>query len=203
MAFTLSIGQPAPDFELPGVDGRNQRLSDFDGCRLLVVVFSCNHCPYVVGSEERMIKFALTYAPKGVAFVAVNSNETENHPTDSFEHMVERAREKNFPFPYLRDETQEIALAYGALRTPHYFLFDKDESGRRRLRYTGRMDDNPRTPRRPKDARAGRFGGRAAGRPPTAGGGDEPDRLQREVEGQTRQVDAAGGVRSGLAGGGQ
>jgi len=146
MAFTLSIGQPAPDFDLPGVDGRNQRLSDFDGCRLLVVVFSCNHCPYVVGSEERMIKFALTYAPKGVAFVAVNSNETENHPTDSFEHMVERAREKNFPFPYLRDETQEIALAYGALRTPHYFLFDKDESGRRRLRYTGRMDDNPRTP---------------------------------------------------------
>ena len=146
MAFTLSIGQPAPDFELPGVDGRNQRLSDFDGCRLLVVVFSCNHCPYVVGSEERMIKFALTYAPKGVAFVAVNSNETENHPTDSFEHMVERAREKNFPFPYLRDETQEIALAYGALRTPHYFVFDKDESGRRRLRYTGRMDDNPRTP---------------------------------------------------------
>ncbi|HZN69744.1 MAG TPA: thioredoxin family protein [Tepidisphaeraceae bacterium] len=146
MAFTLSIGQPAPDFDLPGVDGRNQRLSDFDGCRLLVVVFSCNHCPYVVGSEERMIKFALTYAPKGVAFVAVNSNETENHPTDSFEHMVERAREKNFPFPYLRDETQEIALAYGALRTPHYFVFDKDESGRRRLRYTGRMDDNPRTP---------------------------------------------------------
>jgi len=146
MAFTLAIGQPAPDFDLPGVDGRNQRLSDFDGCRLLVVVFSCNHCPYVVGSEERMIKFALTYAPKGVAFVAVNSNETENHPTDSFEHMVERAREKNFPFPYLRDETQEIALAYGALRTPHYFVFDKDESGRRRLRYTGRMDDNPRTP---------------------------------------------------------
>ena len=146
MAFTLAIGQPAPDFDLPGVDGRNQRLSDFDGCRLLVVVFSCNHCPYVVGSEERMIKFALTYAPKGVAFVAVNSNETENHPTDSFEHMVERAREKNFPFPYLRDETQEIALAYGALRTPHYFVFDKDQSGRRRLRYTGRMDDNPRTP---------------------------------------------------------
>ena len=146
MAFTLSIGQPAPDFDLPGVDGRNHRLSDFDGCRLLVVVFSCNHCPYVVGSEERMIKFALTYAPKGVAFVAINSNETENHPADSFEHMVERARGKNFPFPYLRDETQEVALAYGALRTPHYFVFDKDETGRRRLRYTGRMDDHPRTP---------------------------------------------------------
>jgi peroxiredoxin len=147
MAFTLQIGHPAPDFDLPGADGRNHALADFEGCRVLVVVFSCNHCPYVVGSEERMSNFALTYAPKGVAFVAINSNEIENHPTDSLEHMVERARERNFPFPYLRDETQEVALAYGALRTPHYFVFDKPPGGKSwRLRYTGRMDDNPRNP---------------------------------------------------------
>jgi peroxiredoxin len=147
MAFTLQIGQPAPDFNLPGVDGKHHSRSALAGCRVLVVAFSCNHCPYVVGSEDRMIRFALTYAPKGVAFVAINSNETENHPTDSLEHMVQRAREKNFPFPYLRDETQEVARAYGALRTPHYFVFDKPQSGTQwRLRYTGRMDDNPRVP---------------------------------------------------------
>jgi hypothetical protein len=81
-----------------------------------------------------------------VSLVAINSNESERHPTDSFEHMVQRARERNFPFPYLRDETQEVALAYGALRTPHYFAFAKADDGRWVLRYTGRMDDNPRTP---------------------------------------------------------
>lgn len=148
MAFTLPLGQPAPDFDLPGVDGKRYSLDHFSGCRALVVVFSCNHCPYVLGSEDRMIRFALTHAPKGVAFVAINSNETDNHPTDSFDHMVERAGEKNFPFPYLRDESQDVARGYGALRTPHYFLFGRDENedGPWTLRYTGRMDDNPRTP---------------------------------------------------------
>ena len=149
MAFTLAIGQPAPDFDLPGVDGRRYSLGHFAGCRALVVVFSCNHCPYVVGSEDRMVRFALEHAPKGVAFVAINSNETDNHPTDSFEHMVRRATEKNFPFHYLRDESQDVARAYGALRTPHYFLFGRGggkEDGPWSLCYTGRMDDNPRTP---------------------------------------------------------
>ena len=153
MSFTLSIGQPPPDFDLPGVDGKRYSLKNYADCRGLVVVFSCNHCPYVVGSEDRMIRFALEYAPKGVAFVAINSNETDNHPADSFEHMVERAREKGFPFHYLRDESQDVARAYGALRTPHYFLFGSDQlregGGQGRggfgLVYTGRMDDNPRT----------------------------------------------------------
>ena len=153
MAFTLSIGDPAPDFDLPGVDGKRHSLKSFDGCRLLVVVFTCNHCPYVVGSEERMVEFCLTYAPKGVGFVAINSNETDNHPTDSMEHMIRRAHERNFPFPYLRDESQDVARAYGALRTPHYFLFMHESygggthpTGKWQLRYTGRMDDNPRQP---------------------------------------------------------
>jgi peroxiredoxin len=149
MAFTLQIGQPPPPFDLPGVDGKRYTLDDYKCCRALVVVFSCNHCPYVIGSEDRMIRFALRYAPHDVGFVAINSNETENHPQDSFEHMVERARAKNFPFHYLRDESQDVALAYGALRTPHYFVFGRDgsnEDGAWTLRYTGRMDDNPRTP---------------------------------------------------------
>jgi peroxiredoxin len=146
MAFTLQLGQPAPTFDLPGTDGKQHSLADFDGAKVGVVVFSCNHCPYVIGSENRMIAFARQYAPRGVTMVAINSNETENHPADSFEHMVERAREKQFPFAYVRDDTQDVARAYGALRTPHYYAFTKDGSGRWVLRYTGRMDDNPRTP---------------------------------------------------------
>lgn len=142
MAFTLELGQAAPNFALPGVDGRTHTLADYRDCRVLVVVFSCNHCPYVIGCEERMIRFAELYAKKGVAFVAINSNETENHPEDSFEHMVRRAEEKNFPFAYLRDDSQDVARAYGALRTPHFYVFDEH----RKLRYTGRMDDSPRIP---------------------------------------------------------
>jgi peroxiredoxin len=140
MAFTLQIGQQAPDFKLLGVDGKQYSLASFRDAKLLVIVFSCNHCPYVVGNEQRMIKFASDYAARGVKMVAINSNETQNHPGDSFEHMVTRAKEKNFPFAYLRDESQDVAKAYGGLRTPHFYIFD----GERKLRYTGRMDDSPR-----------------------------------------------------------
>ncbi len=142
MAFTLQLGEAAPDFDLPGVDGKNHSLAEFAEASLLVVAFTCNHCPYVVGSEERINKLQADYAPRGVALVAINSNETDNHPTDSFEHMVQHAKEKGFQFPYLRDDSQDVALAYGALRTPHFYVFDAE----RKLRYTGRMDDNPRNP---------------------------------------------------------
>lgn len=146
MSFTLQIGDSAPDFRLPGVDGKEYTLANFKDAKLLVVVFSCNHCPFVIGSEERMIRFHADYAPRALAMVAINSNETQNHPMDSFEHMVKRAKEKNFQFPYLRDESQEAAKAYGALRTPHFYVFDQQ----RKLRYTGRMDDNPREPGKAK-----------------------------------------------------
>ncbi len=142
MAFTLQIGEEAPDFSLCGTDGKSYSLADFADAKILLVVFTCNHCPFVVGSEDRMLELYNDYADKGVAMVGINSNETENHPTDDYEHMVIRAKEKGFPWPYLRDDTQKVAMAYGALRTPHYFVFDAD----RKLRYTGRMDDNPREP---------------------------------------------------------
>jgi len=142
MAFTLQIGQSAPDFDLPGVDDKRYALASFKDAPVIVVAFWCNHCPYVIGSEDRMKRFVADYAPRGVAVVAINSNETENHPGDSFERMRERARQREYNFPYLRDETQDVARAYGALRTPHFYVFDRD----RKLRYTGRMDDNPRTP---------------------------------------------------------
>jgi peroxiredoxin len=142
MAFTLTLGSNAPDFNLPGTDGKTYSLANFSDAKLLVVVFSCNHCPYVIGSEDRIIKFQADYAPKGVAFVAINSNETVGHPLDSFDHMKQRSKERAFKFPYLRDDSQKVALAYGALRTPDYYVFDAE----RKLRYTGRMDDNPRNP---------------------------------------------------------
>ena len=142
MAFTLAIGDNAPDFSLPATDGRTYSLDDFSGAPILVIAFTCNHCPYVVNSEERILSFDHDYKPRGVQLVCINSNAETTYQDDDFPHMVERAKERNFQFPYLHDESQEIALAYGALRTPHYFVFDQQ----RQLRYTGRMDDNPRSP---------------------------------------------------------
>jgi len=105
-----------------------------------VVFFTCNHCPYVVGSDEVTRQTALKYAPQGVRFVAINSNSKNTHPADDFPHMVARMQEHHFPWLYLYDESQEVALAYGALRTPHFYVFDSD----RKLVYTGRGVDNPR-----------------------------------------------------------
>lgn len=142
MAFTLQIGEACPDFRLPATDGRTLSPGDFAEASVFIVAFTCNHCPYVINSEERLLRYDADYRDKGVALVCINSNEEENHPADSFEHMVERARERGFTFPYLRDAEQTAARAFGALKTPHFFLFDAD----RRLRYTGRMDDSPRDP---------------------------------------------------------
>ena len=139
MAFTLSLGAKAPNFDLPGVDGKNYSLDSFKQAKILVIVFGCNHCPAVIGSQDRMIRLDKDYKAKGVALVQINSNEDKNHPDDSFEKMKIRAAEKGFAFPYLRDESQDVAKAYGALRTPHFYVFDDQ----RCLRYTGRMDDNP------------------------------------------------------------
>lgn len=140
MPFTLPLDARAPDFHLPGTDGRMHSLADFSSANVLVVAFTCNHCPYVIGSEDRLIAFADDYGPRGVKLVCINSNEEVDHPADDFAHMVGRAKSKGFPFPYLRDEDQSVALAYGALRTPHFYAFDSH----RKLRYTGRMDDNPK-----------------------------------------------------------
>jgi len=142
MAFTLELERDAPDFHLPATDGKTYSLADFAGAQVLVVAFTCNHCPYVVNSEERILAFDEDYKEKGVQLVCINSNADTTYQDDDFPHMVKRAQERGFRFPYLHDETQQVALAYGALRTPHYFVFD----GERKLRYTGRMDDNPRNP---------------------------------------------------------
>jgi peroxiredoxin len=140
MAFTLQIGEKAPDFRLPATDGKTYQLSDFDDADVLVVFFTCNHCPYVIGSDEVTRKTVEKFTPKGVKFVGINSNSKNTYAEDDFEHMVARMKEYKFPWLYLYDEPQEVVKAYGALRTPHFFVFDKD----RKLIYTGRGVDNPR-----------------------------------------------------------
>jgi peroxiredoxin len=140
MAFTLQIGDQALDFELPATDGNTYQLSDFDDARVLVIFFTCNHCPFVIGSDEVTRQTAEKFMPQGVKFVGINSNSVNTYPEDSFDHMVERMKTHKFPWLYLYDESQEVALAYGALRTPHFYVFDQD----RKLVYTGRGVDNPR-----------------------------------------------------------
>ena len=139
MAFTLQIGEKAPDFALPATDGKTYSLADFTD-ETLVIFFTCNHCPFVTGSDEVTRQTAEKFAPQGVRFVGINSNSKNTYPEDDFEHMVARMQEHQFPWVYLRDESQEVALAYGGLRTPHFYVFDSD----RKLVYTGRGVDNPR-----------------------------------------------------------
>jgi peroxiredoxin len=139
MSFTLKIGEKAPEFELPGTDGNTYKLSDFDE-PYLVVFFTCNHCPYVIGSDEVTRKTVESFADKGVRFVGIGPNSEISHPADSFENMKKRMAQFNFPWLYLRDESQDVAKAYGALRTPHFYVFNQD----RELVYNGRATDSPR-----------------------------------------------------------
>ena len=136
---TLPIGQPAPDFRnLPGTDSRSYSLDSFSDAKLVVLVFTCNHCPYAQAYEARIVALAREYATRGVAFVAINPNEVKNYPDDDMQHMKRRAAEKGFPFPYVRDDDQKVARAYGAVCTPHVFVLDSH----RRLAYEGRVDNN-------------------------------------------------------------
>ena len=138
--FTLGIGEKAPDFSLKGTDGKTYSLTDFEEAKVLVIFFTCNHCPYVINSNEVTRKTVERFKPKGVAFVGINSNSSRTVPEDSFEHMVQKMKEHQFPWPYLYDSSQELAKRYGALRTPHFYVFDKN----RKLIYTGRGVDSPR-----------------------------------------------------------
>src|SRR2546430_1845525 len=119
----LPLGSTAVDFQLKGVDGKIHSLKSFVDKKALAIVFSCNHCPYVQAYEARMVQLQRDYLPKDATLVAINSNDDEGYPEDSFENMVTRSKEKGFNFPYLRDETQETARKYGAICTPHICLF--------------------------------------------------------------------------------
>jgi len=135
----LELGAKAPDFgDLQGADGKRYSLRSFDDKPVLVVMFTCNHCPYSQAYEDRMVWTQRDYAGKGVQLVAINSNDSKTYPEDGYLEMVKRAKQKGFNFPYLRDPDQRVAEAYGAVCTPHVFAFDKD----RKLRYRGRIDDS-------------------------------------------------------------
>jgi peroxiredoxin len=157
---TLEIGRQAPDFNLPGVDGRNYRLADFADAKILVVVFTCNHCPTAQAYEDRIIKMTSDYKNKGVAVVAISPNDPlavrldelgYSDMSDTFEEMKIRAKDKGYNFPYLYDgQTQKVTTAYGAVATPHLFIFDSQ----RKLRYIGRFDDSEKNPKQVKSSDA-------------------------------------------------
>ena len=138
----LELGAKAPAFNLPGVDGKNHGLDDYAASGALCVIFSCNHCPYVQAYEGRLKDLQAEFGPKGFQMVAINSNDASAYPEDSFDEMKKRAAAQGFNFPYLRDESQAVAKAYGAQRTPHIFLFNAE----RKLAYLGRVDDNYKDP---------------------------------------------------------
>jgi peroxiredoxin len=140
MAFTLNPGSKIIDFDLPATNGKRYNLSNFKEYQYLVLFFTCNHCPYVIGSDEVTRTAAEKYAKKGVGFVGINSNSENTNPDDSFSNMVKRMQQHRFPWIYLYDKDQTIAKAYGALRTPHFYIFDE----KRLLVYTGRGVDSPR-----------------------------------------------------------
>lgn len=136
------VGDVARDFNLKNVDGKMVSLGKMKKAKGYVVIFTCNHCPFAVAYEDRIIALHNKYAKKGFPVVAINPNDKDIQPADSYENMQKRAKEKGFPFVYLYDETQEIARAYGATRTPHVYLLDKNL----RVRYIGAIDDNHEEP---------------------------------------------------------
>ena len=138
MSFTLQLGQKAPEFNLISTSYENISVSSFDS-KFLVIFFTCNHCPYVTGSDEVTRQTANKFRDKDVSFIAINSNSANTYQEDSFENMVLRMEEYNFPWVYLHDADQEIALKYGALKTPHFYVFNEQ----RELVYTGRGVDSP------------------------------------------------------------
>jgi peroxiredoxin len=135
---SLALGSGAPEFDLKGVDGEQHALADYGDAEILVLVQSCNHCPYVLAWEARMSAIQRDYADRGVILVAINSNDAERYPGDSFAAMVGHAEAEAFPFDYLYDSEQTVAHALGSERTPEVFVFDRD----RQLRYHGAIDDN-------------------------------------------------------------
>jgi peroxiredoxin len=143
----LRIGDRAPDFSLPGVDGKTHTLQEYALKRVLVVVFTCNHCPYAQAYEDRLKAMAQFYGVQGVQFIGINPNDDSSYPEESFARMKERAARRGFTFPYLRDATQDVAKRFGALTTPEAFVFDS----KRLLRYHGRIDDSWRLSERVKE----------------------------------------------------
>ncbi|MBI2638067.1 thioredoxin family protein [Candidatus Peregrinibacteria bacterium] len=143
---TIPFGKPAPDFSLPGIDGRTYSLASFTDKKILVIIFMCNHCPYVQACWDRLIALQNKFGSRGVQLIGINSNDSGNYPEDSFEKMKEYAEKRGHNFPYLCDTSQATAKAYGAVCTPDIFIYD----GSRGMAYHGRIDDNWQEPAKVK-----------------------------------------------------
>jgi peroxiredoxin len=137
-SLPLSLGESAHEFILPGIDGKDHSLNEYKGAKALVIIFMCNHCPYVQGVIARLIELYDEFKDKGIQFVGINANESDNYPEDSFEKMPEYAKKWGMNFDYLRDESQEVAKKYKAQCTPDIFVYDEHQ----KLAYHGRIDDN-------------------------------------------------------------
>ena len=142
MSDAFGIGRPAPGFELPDTEGAEHALSEAQGAPATVVFWTCNHCPYALAWHDRLVEAAREYAPRGVRFFAVNSNDAERYPADSPAAMRDRVAQEEWPFPYLHDDSQEAARAWGAKVTPHVYVLDADH----RLRYQGAPDPDYQEP---------------------------------------------------------
>lgn len=144
----LALGEKAADFTLPSTQGNNVSLSDFNGSKGLMVAFICNHCPYVVHIAPQLARVAHAYQQKGISFVAINSNDTHSYPDDDMPHMIEEKSRRDYPFPYLLDESQAVAKAYSAACTPDLYLFNSEQV----LVYRGQFDGT-----RPKRISSGNY----------------------------------------------
>lgn len=146
MALTITpnaeIGLDCPSFSLPAVDGKTYSLQDFPTGTPLVIMFICNHCPYVKAIEDRLIHLGEDLKKTGVPVLAICSNDEDTYPEDNFENLKKRWEEKKYPFPYLHDKTQAVAKSFGALCTPDFFVYDQDH----KLAYRGRLDDSWKDP---------------------------------------------------------
>lgn len=137
------IGDYAEDFSLKNVDGKMVSMSDYKDAKGFILTFTCNTCPFSIGYEQRIIDLDKKYASKGFPVIAINPNDVTRQPDDSMEEMVKRAKEKGYTFPYLRDDSQEVAKAFGATRTPHMYVLSNN-GGKYKVEFIGAIDDNPR-----------------------------------------------------------
>ncbi|MGQ1909364.1 thioredoxin family protein [Marinifilum sp. RC60d5] len=140
-AQTYKVGDTASDFNLKNIDGKKVSMADYKEAKGFIVIFTCNHCPYSVAYEDRIIEIDKKYKTKGYPVIAINPNDPELYPSDSFENMIKRSKEKGFTFPYVIDETQEVYRKYGATKTPHVFILSKNKE-KYTVEYIGAIDNN-------------------------------------------------------------
>ncbi|MFK7953668.1 MAG: thioredoxin family protein [Ekhidna sp.] len=137
------VGDYVADFNLPNIDGNMVSLANYESAKGFIVVFTCNTCPYAKAYESRVMELDTKFAEKGFPVIAINPNDVEKQPGDSMEEMVERSNKKGYTFPYLRDNSQEVAKAFGATKTPHAYLLNKESDGKYKVEFIGAIDDSP------------------------------------------------------------